>query len=94
LKGISIDHKIPMKKILLDNAKSFPQLSNITYQLKKLATHNRTAKFYKTAGTMLLKQSSANHIDIELLKVELDLIKTCTKLQLMDKIENLKKSAN
>lgn len=94
LKRISIDHINPMKKILLENVKSLPQLGIITSQLKKIANHHATAKGYKAAGTTLLNRSQQNNIDIDLLMIELDLIKSYTKLQLMDKLENLKKSAN
>ena len=93
LKRIAIDHIHPMKKILMDNIKMLPQLGIITGQLKGIA-QKANAKEFKAAGTVLLNQPLLNQIDIELLKIELDLIKSNTKLQLMDKIENLKKRAN
>jgi hypothetical protein len=94
LRRIAIDHINPMKKILQDNIKNLPQLVFLTGQLKEIARNNATPKEYKAAGTILLNQISAKNIDINLLKVELDLIKSYTKLQLMDKFENLKKRAN
>ena len=93
LKRIAIDHIHPMKKILMDNIKMLPQLGIITGQLKRIA-QKANAKEFKAAGTVLLNEPILNQIDIELLKIELDLIKSNTKLQLMDKIENLKKRAN
>ena len=61
-----------------------------TVQLKEIARKNATPKEYKAAGTILLNQSSSNDVNIELLKADLELIKSLTKLQLMDKFENLK----
>ncbi len=83
-----------MKKNLKDNIKNLPQLVILTGQLKEIVRKNAKAKEYKAAGKILLNQPTLNHIDIDLLKNELDLIKSWTKLQLMDKVENLKKRAN
>lgn len=94
LKIIAIDHINPMKKNLKDNIKNLPQLVILTGQLKEIVRKNAKAKEYKAAGKILLNQPTLNHIDIDLLKNELDLIKSWTKLQLMDKVENLKKRAN
>lgn len=93
LKRIAIDHIHPMKKILIENIESLPQLGILTRQLKGIA-RKATAKEYKAAGTVLLNQPPLDQINFDLLKIELDLIKSQTKLQLMDKMENLKKRAN
>jgi hypothetical protein len=92
LKSIAIDHVNSMKNILIDNIHHLPQLQLITAQLKIIAGNKATAKKYKAAGSVLFSTSS--NIDISLLKSELDLIKSHTKFQLMDKVENIRKGAN
>ena len=94
LKSIAIDHVNSMKTILKDNVHHLPQLSLITKQLKQIVGEKSTANNYKNASSELLSSSYANEVEISLLKIELELIKSLTKLQLMDKIENIKKGAN
>lgn len=93
LKGVAIDHITSMKSILIDNLTLLPQLLLITSLLKSIAGDKATAKEYKAAGSILLKSEASKEINIEFLKTELELIKTLTKFQLMDKIENIKKGA-
>ena len=93
LKNIAIDHVISMKSILNDNVMFLPQLKLITFHLKAIAGNKATAKEYKSAGSVLFNSEASKEINIEFLKTELELIKTLTKFQLMDKIENIKKGA-
>lgn len=94
LKSIAIDHVNSMKNILVDNIQHLPQLQLITAQLKNIAGNKATAKNYKAAGSILFSTSVNHDIDLLLLKSELDLIKSHTKFQLMDKVENIRKGAN
>lgn len=93
IEWISLDHVSPMKTMLSENAMVLPQLKSITEQFKKIAGPKATQKKYKATGTVLLRQTPMFEIDIDLLKKELGIIKSFTKLQLMDKIENNKKKA-
>ncbi len=93
LKNIAIDHVVSMKSILTDNLNFLPQLKLITFHLKAIAGDKASAKDYKAAGSIFFNSLANKDIDVELLKIELDLIKSHTKFQLMDKIENIKKGA-
>ncbi len=95
LSGIAIDHLYPMKKILIDTQNELPQLLKITQFLKEISgKKSSTAKEYKALGSRLLVSPKSNEVDIEGLKAELNILKSKTKLQLMDKGANLSKSAN
>lgn len=96
LKSIVIDHVIPMKDIMLKNKSELNTLSIITSELKKHIHGRATSKKLKAAGSKLFSTNAdiIKEIQIGSLIEELDLIKSLTNLQLMDKTENSKKGAN
>jgi hypothetical protein len=94
LKSIAIDHVNSMKNILAENSRNLPQLRNITLEFRKLAGETAKFKEYKTTGSILLDLPFSSQICLDSLMKELNLLNTHTKLRLMDKIENIKKSAN
>lgn len=93
LRNIAIDHIIPFEKILLEIKNELPILSNIhkalIYKNNNNPIANRTE--LKNPSNLFFETVSLSEGNMKQLKKEFKLVFSKSKLQLMDKYENLAK---
>ena len=94
LTRISLDHEKSMKSIMLENLSNLQIFKEITVALKGHMKRTKTLKRYKKACKAALESNFINLIDIDRLKVEMNLISSLTHLQFMDGVENTRKGCS
>jgi hypothetical protein len=94
LTRISLDHEKSMKSIMLENLNNLQVFKEITTTLKGYMKRTKTLKRYKKACKAALESNFINLIDIDRLKVEMNLISSLTHLQFMDGVENTRKGCS
>lgn len=94
LRRITLDHDIPLQRIMHENSDNLQAFKEITATLKKYLKRKPSLKKYKKACNLTLGSDFINLIDIDRLKAEMNLISSLTNLQFMDGIENTRKGVS
>lgn len=94
LTRITLDHEKSLKNIMLENLSNLQVFKEITAALKGYMKRKTTLKKYKKACNLALESDFINLIDINRLKVEMNLISSLTHLQFMDGVENTRKGCS
>jgi hypothetical protein len=87
---VVLDHVKPMRELLDENKAHLPVLRDITKRIYKADSSITTGKELRKVASKLLREGKINKDDISGLKEELKWIQI--QLQLMDAVENAKKS--
>lgn len=93
LRHIAIDHIRPMKMILNDNIQQLPTLKHITSLMVEVNGGKVSPKDIIRVSNVIFYSGKITPEHIPALTQELEFIKGCTALQLMDAKENLIKKA-
>lgn len=96
LRDIVLDHVEPMSRILINNSDKLPALKSLTTEINKKHCKRKSivSGDFKSIGASLLDLQIIDHSHTANLKKELELIQKYTKIELMDRVENSKKSDN
>ena len=91
---MQLQNEKSLKNIMLENLSNLQVFKEITTALKVHMKRTTTLKRYKKACNIALESNFLNLIDIDRLKVEMNLISSLTHLQFMDGVENTRKGCS